>query len=535
MSGTNLDMLAMNRIGSMMQFMEPGSFSSMTFQFVLTLCMIVLVAINDRVRAIVNLVIDRFLALIRSRKPSLSFRATRLLDRPELGLQASDEFRAWIAHIQEKIASDLKLGRDPVITNVVACQTGKKFVPAWRTSDEPAELSRVMKGQSTEWLPQSFQTYEIESNVTAHLTRQPIQSQGNTMIEEYMLEIRATRPDACSYLFKRHEHVVCQFRRNHNLAKSLDPMIFEFTGIKKAEYNLPERMEWNYRPFKSEHDFSKMSFAGKADFLEAHSMFMSSRDSYEQLGDPWTFSALLYGTPGCGKTSLVKALVNHMRTMYNITMHIIVIPLSKIHKTEHFRKAVMSDEICGYNIPYENRIIVFEDFDACGVEELFKRRELSEKTLPEPQPANENITDGPQNITIVNKGPGFPPDHIQNDDKLTLSAILNVLDGMTERTGQHAFWTTNVENPVERFDTAFLRPGRMDCVVKFSPCNIDDIRFFLGLKYPKSNVEKADLSHIPRGEWTPARVKQVMKSSLALKQVILKLEKGVAATEIGAI
>ena len=39
-----------------------------------------------------------------------------------------------------------------------------------------------------------------------------------------------------------------------------------------------------------------------------------------------------------------------------------------------------------------------------------------------------------------------------------MSGVLNILDGINERTGQRCFWTTNAAPPEAHFDAAFLRP-----------------------------------------------------------------------------
>lgn len=277
--------------------------------------------------------------------------------------------------------------------------------------------------------------------------------------------------------------------------------------------------KWTHGTFESTQTMSKMAFSGKERFLEAHDAFMTSRDKYVKTGDPWTFSALLYGTPGCGKTSLIKALVNRIREKYGKTMHVVVIPLSEVTSSADFEAAVLSPKLRDYTIPYENRIIVFEDFDACDAASIFAKRDLR---------SNEEKS---SNAKHKNAGASDKEDE-EKEGVLTLSSILNVLDGLRERTGQQIFWTTNVENPRERFDPAFLRPGRMDVTVRFSHCTTADIAYLLRLYYENAKFSEKDLEEIPKGEWTPARVKQVMKSSPTIEIAIRRLCEGVAATEI---
>ena len=47
---------------------------------------------------------------------------------------------------------------------------------------------------------------------------------------------------------------------------------------------------------------------------------------------------LLHGPPGCGKTSLLKSLINYDKNVRNITTHLFVIPFGKMKSVELFEK-----------------------------------------------------------------------------------------------------------------------------------------------------------------------------------------------------
>ena len=52
---------------------------------------------------------------------------------------------------------------------------------------------------------------------------------------------------------------------------------------------------------------------------------------------------------------------------------------------------------------------------------------------------------------------------------ITLSKILNVIDGCPERTGQIIIFSAN--NP-EKLNPVLIRPGRIDCIIHFKKCTI---------------------------------------------------------------
>merc|ERR1712183_860654 len=143
---------------------------------------------------------------------------------------------------------------------------------------------------------------------------------------------------------------------------------------------------------------------------------------YKQRGIPYTMGFLFYGDPGCGKTSTIKAIANHTQR------HIVSVPLNKIKTAKELLNVFYNTNINYKDIPLDKRLYVLEDIDAAD--------------LKDPLAYDKKF--GVQ--------------------KLTLAALLEVLDGVMEMEGRMLIITTN--SP-EKLDKALIRPGRIDMKVHF--------------------------------------------------------------------
>lgn len=141
--------------------------------------------------------------------------------------------------------------------------------------------------------------------------------------------------------------------------------------------------------------------------------FLNSRDWYSQRGVPYRRGYLLHGPPGCGKTSYITALAGKLD--YDICQM-------------NLSNSALSDERLSYllNVAPPNSIILLEDIDAAFL--------------------NRDQID-------------YSKSAYQGLGRVTLSGILNVLDGVASSEERILFMTTNYP---ERLDPALTRPGRVD-------------------------------------------------------------------------
>jgi mitochondrial chaperone BCS1 len=150
--------------------------------------------------------------------------------------------------------------------------------------------------------------------------------------------------------------------------------------------------------------------------------FRKSKRRYADLGVPYHRGYLLYGPPGTGKTSLVSALAAHFGlSIYSINL------------ADFNDRSLMN----AVNQVPPNSILLFEDIDCMKS----SKSRVSSTTL----------NDGAQ--------PREEKENVGEKNRITLSGLLNVLDGFYAPTSVLFMMTTN---RIETLDEALLRPGRID-------------------------------------------------------------------------
>ena len=98
-------------------------------------------------------------------------------------------------------------------------------------------------------------------------------------------------------------------------------------------------------------------------------LFRDNPKWYSNRGIPYTLGLLLFGAPGTGKTSAIKAIAN------DLNRHIININLSKIQTKTELKSLFYDDQFMikedpnskktnTYIIPINKRVYVIEDIDA---------------------------------------------------------------------------------------------------------------------------------------------------------------------------
>jgi chaperone BCS1 len=242
--------------------------------------------------------------------------------------------------------------------------------------------------------------------------------------------------------------------------------------IKKICANAADKTtERNKRPLSS----IDLEPAMKADITRDAETFFgeSSQAHYENISMPWRKGYLLHSAPGCGKSSLSVALASH----FNVPLVIIILKgMDDVDFMGAFsrlppRCVVLLEDIDCAGAEVENRDASKPDAQdqasrASGSESTLdqiiqplidQQKETERKILRELKTSNEALF---QRLGGRHMPPGTPHSTEVNTDKqVTLSGLLNVIDGADAAEGRLLIMTTNCP---EKLDEALIRPGRCD-------------------------------------------------------------------------
>lgn len=186
------------------------------------------------------------------------------------------------------------------------------------------------------------------------------------------------------------------------------------------------------------------------------------------------FGLLLYGEPGCGKSSLIKAICNYL------SYSVVEVKLSLITNDTELRRVIHSPEITviesGVNkviqLPLNRRIYVFEDIDADSTI-VHHRVNVEKKKKSELSNAISTLAE-----TLDKKDDS---DKEEKKNSLSLSGILNALDGIIEMNGSVIIMTTN---HVEKLDPALIRHGRVSMQIEMSNLTNSNLNQMIQKKFP---------------------------------------------------
>jgi len=246
---------------------------------------------------------------------------------------------------------------------------------------------------------------------------------------------------------------------------------------------------------------------------------------YRERGIPYRRGYVLFGAPGTGKTSLCLALAG----LFSLPVYISTLNepgLSQETLSQLFT-----------TLPTRS-ILLLEDVDAAGL--THKRSEkISSRRYSEGIPVSQSDDGGDDDDEGEEEGEdelGSTPRRSKStrSPRISLSALLNAIDGIISVEGRILIMTTN---HIDHLDSALLRPGRIDMSIYFenittetaeelyrsfystqsidssSPQPVQDYqkRKLSSCDYPTSEEQLNSLatvfaSRIPSGEISPAEM-----------------------------
>ena len=254
-----------------------------------------------------------------------------------------------------------------------------------------------------------------------------------------------------------------------------------------TDYEYDKFNTWEECEFVSTRRFDNLFFEDKEKVISKINFFQNNKEWYEKEGHPYTFGMGLSGPPGTGKTSIIKCIANMLNR------HLIIIPLNKIKTQKEFSHYYFEDRYNRNNnsnsINFDNKIIVFEDIDC--MTDIVKKRSSNKRKfgVESNDQTNKLLKKIVKRLNDDNKDKGKNDDSDNNDfdlerdfavldkvsksdDKLTLSYLLNIIDGLRETPGRIIIMTSN---NYDSLDDALVRPGRVDYTLKMNNASVNII------------------------------------------------------------
>lgn len=285
----------------------------------------------------------------------------------------------------------------------------------------------------------------------------------------------------------------------------------------------PKEMTFSMTAFHTNKSFSNLFGEHLKVLKERVRLFIDNPKWYMERGIPHTLGILLHGPPGTGKTSVIKAIAK------DTNRHIFNIKLSTDTTQTQMRNLFFKERVVVnnggtnvvFNIPLDERIYVLEDVD-CLTDVVYKR---DKKQVDIKQVVQERVEEKEKNSGMSKRLGGFSPidneivgysndgmfmeagsqftisdvkdnreikpfkkekDLSENGEKLNLSFLLNLLDGILETPNRILIMTTNYP---EKLDDALVRAGRIDIKVRVGNCNVDMIKEMYGFFYGEKELD----------------------------------------------
>ncbi|KAK0617190.1 BCS1 N terminal-domain-containing protein [Immersiella caudata] len=241
----------------------------------------------------------------------------------------------------------------------------------------------------------------------------------------------------------------------------------------------------------------------------------ATRRWYSNRGIPYRRGYLLHGPPGTGKSSLSLALAGFFK------MRIYIVSLSSVAASEENLASLFAE------LP-RRCVVLLEDIDSAGL--THTREDGSSEVVPaddaDAVPGQLTSGEGSSSSGGPPKPPGTTTVVSQPIGRLSLSGLLNILDGVASQEGRVLIMTTN---HVEKLDKALIRPGRVDMIVKFDKADADMTAaifraIFAPLEGDDAPVKRIDEKYADLAQALEAERKEAAEKARKKEEILARVE-----------
>lgn len=224
--------------------------------------------------------------------------------------------------------------------------------------------------------------------------------------------------------------------------------------------------------------------------------FLGRKELYEDTGSAYTRRYLFHGDPRTGKTSMIRALATHKKR------HIHYLQLSGVASDDQ-----LTTLLSPAKIDYATTIVIIEDVDCASPavldralqDELVREKNATAITRQAKSPSLSEWD------AVAQAGHALPSDAKTADANpagITLSGLLNVLDGVLQCQGQVMIMTTNYR---DRLDKALVAPGRIHKHFHFQLADRQQFKRMFAMFF-KQELGDEEAEHFVEGVLQPAEI-----------------------------
>lgn len=247
------------------------------------------------------------------------------------------------------------------------------------------------------------------------------------------------------------------------LKKSVSSSFLKDTRVIGAYYD--QTKSRIYFPYKS---FNEVIFNEKQKLIDSINNFINNRELHLNYGVTYKLGILLYGKPGTGKSSTVKATISYLSDYFEVNPYYLDIGASEERLSERLSQIYLKSNDYEYMKGDSLNVVVIEEID---------------NILPK---GRDQLTDKAQENKI--------------------NQLLQFLDGPMSPSNTIIIATTNYK---DKLDTALIRDGRFDVKLAFD---------YFGSEEAKEMCDKFDIDYsILDGEKYPISPSTLQRRIFELK------------------